>query len=316
MEIGKPVVAINMNYRVGLGGFLASKDILEDMKRDGLEGVGNWALTDQQTALEWVQKYIPGFGGDKTNVTIFGLSAGGVSVGHQLRAKKPSVFHRAISMSGVENTIPTMSLEEHEKIYQRLLRHFNIDGTKPDALEKLRAVPELDVADATHAVYDTPNTVSSACEDGVFHIAPSTFEDGGYPDVPKWLKSYWVGDVGSEGEIFINNFGPENDYEFFKISLSKHMDPSVAEWILGLYGMKPDSSYETRKEITKRLFADCMFGIHQRKNLQASTLPQTYGYHFDVVSLESHCCPCWPADHRIHRFPKSNRVFTRSHTTL
>lgn len=101
-----------MNYRVGLGGFLASNHILEDMKKDGLEGVGNWGLTDQQTALEWVQRYITSFGGDKSNVTVFGLSAGGISIGHQLRAKNPPVFHRTISMSGVENTIPTMSLEE------------------------------------------------------------------------------------------------------------------------------------------------------------------------------------------------------------
>lgn len=305
-----------MNYRVGLGGFLASKDILEDMKKDGLEGVGNWGLTDQQTALEWVQRYITSFGGDKSNVTVFGLSGGGISIGHQLRAKNPPVFHRAISMSGVENTIPTMSLEEHEKIYQRLLKYFNIDGSKPDALERLRAVPELDVADSTFPVYHSPNVISCPCDDGVFHISPSTFEDYKYYDVPKWLKSYWVGDVGHEGEIFVGPMGPNRNYEFFKESLSKHMDSSDAEWILDLYGLRPDSTADTCDMIMKRLFADCAFGIHQRKNLQASTLADSYGYHFDVVSETPH----EDLRHNLtklqyYRSPKSRRVSTTSRFT-
>lgn len=78
VAIGKPVVAINMSYRVRLGVFLASKDILAEMQRDGLPGVGNWGLTGQQTALEWVQKYASSLGGDTNNVTVHGLSEGGV----------------------------------------------------------------------------------------------------------------------------------------------------------------------------------------------------------------------------------------------
>lgn len=285
VALGKPVVAINMNYRVGFGGFLASKDILNDMKRDGLPGVGNWGLTDQQTALAWVQKYVSSLDGDPSNVTVFGLSAGGISIGHQLRARDPPIFHRAISMSGVEHSIPTMSLQDHEEIYQRLLKHFNIDGLSSDALAKLRAVPELDLADATYAVYNTPNVVSSPCEDGVFHIAPT--DHGQHYDTPKWLKSYMVGDVGHEGEIFLKPLGKSKGYVWFKEQCTQFMSPENADFILSLYGLTPDSDYEARLEFMKTLIGDCSFGIPQRKDLQVSTLPATYGYHFDVVSVPS-----------------------------
>lgn len=46
-----PIVAVNFNYRVGLGGFLASSTIKADLKRDGFEGVGNFGLYDQQVRL-------------------------------------------------------------------------------------------------------------------------------------------------------------------------------------------------------------------------------------------------------------------------
>lgn len=281
VAIGKPVVSINMNYRVGLGGFLASKDILEDLKKDGYGGVGNFGLTDQQTALEWVQKYIPTFGGDKDNVTVFGLSAGGISIGHLLRAKQPAVFHRAISMSGVESTIQTLSLQSHEEIYQRLLAYFKIDGSAPDALEQLRAIPEVQVADSTFEVYATINVISSPCDDGHFHISPP--DRSVYHTPPEWLKSYMAGVVGEEGEIFVNSVDPAIDYQWVKDVYAKSMTATEAEMILKLYGLSADADADAIVKFIKTLQGDWAFSIHLWKTLQASTLPETYGYHFDLV---------------------------------
>ena len=71
------VVLVAANYRVGRFGFFAfpalSKEHPEDLK-------GNYAYMDQIAALKWVQQNIAAFGGDPNNVTIFGESAGGVSV--------------------------------------------------------------------------------------------------------------------------------------------------------------------------------------------------------------------------------------------
>lgn len=282
VAIGKPVIAININYRVGLGGFLASKDMLKDMKRDGLEGVGNWGLTDQQVALTWVQSYVSALGGDPTNVTAYGLSAGGLSIGHQLRAREPPVFSRAICMSGVEHTIPTMTLDDHEAIYKRALQHFNISGSDPQALKKLRAVPELDLADATFAIYAVPNVASSPCDDGVFHLAPTDPEK--YYTLPTWLKSYMVGDVRDEGEIFIMPMEESRDYTWFMGHLCREMSTEDAAWILSLYDITPESDLVTRISLMKTLFGEISFGYPQRRTLQACSLPVSYGYHFDLVS--------------------------------
>ena len=71
------VLLITFNYRVGRFGFFAfpalSKEHPEEPK-------GNYAYMDQIAALKWIQQNIAAFGGDPKNVTIFGFSAGGVSV--------------------------------------------------------------------------------------------------------------------------------------------------------------------------------------------------------------------------------------------
>uniref|UniRef100_A0A3P9JI75 Carboxylic ester hydrolase n=1 Tax=Oryzias latipes TaxID=8090 RepID=A0A3P9JI75_ORYLA len=90
------VIVVSMNYRIGAFGFLAL---------DGTsEAPGNVGLLDQRMALQWVQNNIASFGGDPRQVTIFGESAGGASVGfHLLSPGSRPLFTRAILQSGVPN---------------------------------------------------------------------------------------------------------------------------------------------------------------------------------------------------------------------
>jgi carboxylesterase type B len=166
---GTPVVAVKFNYRVGLGGFLASKAIKDDLEKDGFEGVGNFGLYDHQIALEWASRYISSFGGDPTNVTIYGESAGGMSIFHQLAAKNPAPFHRVISISGHLNTLATWPLERHEKHFRALLTHLGIDADSPSALEQLLAVPQDTFAATTLHVESVFVATGNPCGDGVFH---------------------------------------------------------------------------------------------------------------------------------------------------
>lgn len=124
IEVERPVVAVNMNYRVGFGGFLASRDIADDLKADGYEGCGNFGFTDQQVALHWIQRYISHPNGSPSNVTGCGNSAGGISISHHFISKNPPIFHRAICMSGVENLAETWTMEQHELQYQNIVKHF------------------------------------------------------------------------------------------------------------------------------------------------------------------------------------------------
>ncbi|XP_066292862.1 pyrethroid hydrolase Ces2e-like [Branchiostoma lanceolatum] len=92
------VVVVSFNYRLGVLGFLSTGD--ENMS-------GNYGLLDQVRAMKWVKENIKNFGGDPERVTIFGESAGGISVSyHLLSPLSKGLFQRAISQSGTWKTFP------------------------------------------------------------------------------------------------------------------------------------------------------------------------------------------------------------------
>lgn len=89
------VVVVTVNYRLGALGFLAAPELLEGRT------VGNYGLLDQQAALRWVRANAAAFGGDPASVTVFGESAGGMSVCNQLASPGAAgLFDRAILQSG------------------------------------------------------------------------------------------------------------------------------------------------------------------------------------------------------------------------
>ncbi|HLK37857.1 MAG TPA: carboxylesterase family protein [Polyangiaceae bacterium] len=105
------VVVVTINYRLGALGFFADSGLAAEAA-DG--STGNYGLMDQQAALRWVRKNILAFGGDPDNVTIFGESAGGLSVhAHLASPKSKKLFAQAIAESGsYALTQPTLSVAE------------------------------------------------------------------------------------------------------------------------------------------------------------------------------------------------------------
>jgi para-nitrobenzyl esterase len=97
------VIVVTLNYRLGALGFLAHPALA------GANGQsGDYGLMDQQAALRWVQRNIASFGGDPHNVTIFGESAGGLSVLSQVASPQAKgLFERAIAESGSYNLTQT-----------------------------------------------------------------------------------------------------------------------------------------------------------------------------------------------------------------
>jgi len=95
------VVLVSFNYRLGLLGYFAHPALSAEAAES--EAFGNFGLLDQLAALAWVQRNIAAFGGDKNNVTVFGESAGGVSILHLLSAPHVAkgLFAKAIVQSGL-----------------------------------------------------------------------------------------------------------------------------------------------------------------------------------------------------------------------
>jgi para-nitrobenzyl esterase len=91
------VVLVTINYRLGALGFLAHPCLAGT----GSDGFGNWGLWDQVAALRWVREHIAGFGGDPGRVTLFGESAGAMSVADLVGAPASrGLFARAVLQSG------------------------------------------------------------------------------------------------------------------------------------------------------------------------------------------------------------------------
>jgi para-nitrobenzyl esterase len=101
--VDKNMVVVTINYRLGALGFLAHPALTAE----GGGTSGNYGFLDQQAALRWVKRNISRFGGNPNNVTIFGQSAGGLSVHTHLAAPgSAGLFHRAIAQSGAYMLAP------------------------------------------------------------------------------------------------------------------------------------------------------------------------------------------------------------------
>ncbi|MBV1904889.1 MAG: carboxylesterase/lipase family protein [Pseudomonadales bacterium] len=125
------LVVVTINYRLGTLGFVN----LNEVTNGKIPATGNEGLLDQVKALEWVQKNIALFGGDTNNVTIFGESAGGMSVGALLALPAAKgLFHKAIPQSGACHTVAP--LETGIKVGEALLKFTGLDA---DGLRQMTA---------------------------------------------------------------------------------------------------------------------------------------------------------------------------------
>jgi para-nitrobenzyl esterase len=116
------VVLVTINYRLGVFGFLN----LSEIGGTNYEASTNCGLLDQVAALEWVRDNIERLGGDPNNVTVFGESAGAVSICCLLAMERASgLFHRAIVQSGGPNLIRSHALSL--KAAHAFLRHAGVN---------------------------------------------------------------------------------------------------------------------------------------------------------------------------------------------
>jgi carboxylesterase type B len=135
--VERGAVVVTVNYRLGPLGFLH----LEPAGGDRFAGAANLGLADQSLALEWVRSNIASFGGDPANVTIFGESAGGMSVSTQLALPaSDGNFGRAIAQSGAAREVH--DAESGERVAAAVLDALGVSS--PDQLLDLPAQAFVD----------------------------------------------------------------------------------------------------------------------------------------------------------------------------
>ena len=141
----KGVVFVSINYRVGALGFMA----LPELTKEGNGSSGNYGLMDQVAALKWVNENIAAFGGDPSNITIDGQSAGSMSVNALIVSPAGAgLFQRAIAESGglLGDSEPA-SLADGEKIGLAMQEKLGANS-----LNEMRAMPAETILTASLAM--------------------------------------------------------------------------------------------------------------------------------------------------------------------
>jgi len=131
----KGVILVTINYRLGRAGWFAHPALTKEGP------TGSYGIMDQVAALKWVNQNITAFGGDPKNVTVFGESAGAISVGYIMLAPQArGLFAKAIQESGFgRNEAPMLSTAEG---YGKRVQEANhIAGSDAQVAAALRKLP-------------------------------------------------------------------------------------------------------------------------------------------------------------------------------
>ncbi|MEK3785756.1 carboxylesterase/lipase family protein [Paenibacillus sp. FSL K6-1230] len=135
------VVVVTINYRLGPLGFLHLSSFDPEL-------ASNAGLLDQVAALRWVQENITAFGGDPENVTVFGESAGAMSIGALLAMPSAKgLFQRAIMQSGASQVL------EANKAHAIAAAFLKELGVEQPTVEHLSAIPLEDITMATYKLH-------------------------------------------------------------------------------------------------------------------------------------------------------------------
>lgn len=192
----KGVIVVSMNYRLGIFGFFALPSLAAESPK---HAAGNYGFMDQAAALAWVRRNIAAFGGDPAKVTIFGESAGSISVSAQMASPvSRGLFAGAIGESGGALTGPGLTFLSLPVSEQRG-QEFVEAAFKNSSLDVLRSVSAADLLKAAstaahgHRIF-WPNVDGEFLPDSV----PAIYASGTQAHVP--LLGGWNKDEGS-GEV-------------------------------------------------------------------------------------------------------------------
>lgn len=280
-DLDRPTIIVTLNYRLGAFGFLAGRDLQAYRESCGETGVGNYGVWDQVLALRWVKSHIREFGGDPDRVTVFGQSAGGVSI-HTHMLRNEQLFSSAIMQSGTVTLCGIMDVDEYQKLYEKLLVQLGISTSLPAdqrVARLLEASPESLIG-ATKNVLRVLCQTWRLCDDGV--ILP-----GGIPryldydkfQVPDWCHEVMIGDCTHESIIWMDPYMRITAEEILS-RMNSFFGPKKAAVIAQMYGLTPELSQPEAFRIFENMTSD---GMYIMKNYFATkSVPRVYAYHFDV----------------------------------
>jgi para-nitrobenzyl esterase len=268
------VVVVTMNYRLGIFGFFALTELATESDK---KAAGNYGLLDQVAALEWVHRNIASFGGDPSNVTIFGESAGSFSVSALMASPvAKGLFHKAIGESGAAFSSNALPFDPMAVRSQRDSQ-FAASSLGTQTLRELRAMPAQKILDASVKKGDGEGPPRFAPDiDGYFlpASAPEIFAQGKQSDIP--LLAGWNHDEGSYEAV-----QGQSPLETLKATATKEFGDKADEF-LRLYAAGNDA--QARRSL-QDLAGDQFIACSTWRWLEAQTATgkqPAYRYRFDL----------------------------------
>lgn len=256
--VDSDVIVVTFNYRLGIFGF-ASSDILA-AEHEKYPSSGNYGLLDQKLALQFIRDNIENFGGDPLKITVFGESAGSMSICLHLVANKniklPQFhgdfpFSKAVMESGPclqgskPSRIGTWSYETGKYVTETVFSSLNCSTSKPDYLACIRNIDSSLIVKAQ----EVSNFAIGPVIDGTLLKTDPylLFKDGLFVHMPLLL-----GNVANEGTSFIHNHNMTEDE--YKLSVDSTFVNSSE--ILKQY---PASRFDSPFYAAAEVFGDFLF---------------------------------------------------------
>lgn len=255
------VIVVTINYRLGLMGYLAHPDLAKESK-DG--STGNYGTLDQIAALKWVQANIENFGGSKENVTIFGESAGAVSVLALLASPlAKGLFSKAIVQSGL---LVELAREKAMQIGLKIADRFKSPEKKKISVTELRRLDAKNLTKRTQI-----EMINPASNEVLINYAPTidgsvlkygileTIQRGKHNQVPVMIGSN-ADEIKVLGPIFFRSLPKKLSREEFKKIIVDilNVSTSAAEEVVKQYSEQRFGSYRKALEIFSN---DAMFHL-------------------------------------------------------
>lgn len=294
VKMGTPIIFASFNYRLGAFGMLAGAAAEKSRST-------NIFLHDQKQALAWIQENIAKFGGDPSKVTVFGESAGALSIGLHLYAyggRDDRLFSAAIMESGNSYISSLITrAEDKEASFREILNATNC-MTAADKICCLRDAPATSLLKAAHFPISIDGDI--LVESGAKAMA-----QGHFLRVPTI-----IGSNRNEGTTLLRLFShaPVNNYDGFQAVLKNvlpysnvtgtesrtiwdlYQDAVTQPGVAGLGTVLPDQgpTVGTYYGLTSLMTGDYVFTLGRRsmnEALVAKGVP-TYSYFFDTQTAE------------------------------
>ncbi|KAM5361893.1 hypothetical protein ACJZ2D_012838 [Fusarium nematophilum] len=181
----------------GIPGFLTSQDLCNASFKP------NRGLRDQRVALQWIQIYIPGFGGDPDQITVVGQSGGAASINFHIQSME-ALFSQAVLLGGSSVLLKLLELEAAESVYNSAIQALGLVDHPPESrIQSLLTIPaEHLLANASKEMISAGLTIDHA-------LIPAAATFGGTNGVTespmsgnRWCKRLFSIDSQFDGSIF------------------------------------------------------------------------------------------------------------------